>query len=82
MLMLSNNIAQIASLEVNLIYNLQANKWNATQTFFAGGFIRNNPIIWSKIDFGMEYWTNNKTKAMFVRHDGYLGAVGAFSFSS
>uniref|UniRef100_A0A183SPD6 4'-phosphopantetheine phosphatase n=1 Tax=Schistocephalus solidus TaxID=70667 RepID=A0A183SPD6_SCHSO len=30
------------------------------------------------ISFAVRYWSQGKMKAMFLRHEGYLGAVGAF----
>ena len=30
------------------------------------------------ISFAVNYWSNGAMKAMFLRHEGYLGAVGAF----
>ncbi|KAL5962476.1 4'-phosphopantetheine phosphatase [Taenia solium] len=34
------------------------------------------------ISFAVNYWSNGALKAMFLRHEGYLGAVGAFMKAS
>lgn len=26
----------------------------------------------------VNYWSDNKIKALFLRHEGYLGTIGAF----
>lgn len=68
--MISNNIAQLAI--------LNAEKYRAKNVVFSGGFIRKNEHVWSKLSFAMNFWSKGKTQAMFVRHDGYLGAIGSF----
>eukprot|EP00118_Oscarella_pearsei_P014702 m.128011 g.128011 ORF g.128011 m.128011 type:complete len:121 (+) comp37940_c0_seq45:881-1243(+) len=30
------------------------------------------------ISFAINYWSKGEIKALFLRHEGYLGAVGAF----
>lgn len=30
------------------------------------------------LSFGMRFWSKGTKKAYFLRHEGYLGAVGAF----
>ena len=68
--MIANNISQISI--------LNAKKYKAKNVFYSGGFIRNNEHVWSKLVWGMKYWTKGEIKAMFVNHDSYLGALGAF----
>jgi pantothenate kinase len=31
-----------------------------------------------RINFGVEFMSQNKTRAHFLTYDGYLGAIGAF----
>lgn len=68
--MMANHLAQLAY--------LCSHKHRAKNIFFSGGFIRNNHHVWSKLSYAMNYFTEGKRKAMFVRHDGFLGALGAF----
>lgn len=30
-----------------------------------------------KISFGVKFWSKGEMTAMFMKHDGYLGALGA-----
>ncbi|KAL6062256.1 Fumble-domain-containing protein [Balamuthia mandrillaris] len=68
--MVSNNIAQIAY--------LNAMRFGITRIYFGGFFIRDHPATMSKISFGINFWSKGSMKALFLLHEGYLGAVGAF----
>ena len=30
------------------------------------------------LSYAIKFWSNGEKKAFFLRHEGYLGAVGAF----
>jgi pantothenate kinase len=66
--MVANNIAQIAY--------LNAIRFDCKQIFFTGGFIHDNPAAWARISFGLDFWSQSAMSACFLRHDGYLGALG------
>lgn len=68
--MVSYNIGQIAYLNAR-VHGLD-------RIYFGGNFIRNHPYTIADISFAVDFWSNGKTKALFLRHDGYLGAIGAF----
>eukprot|EP01112_Ceratiomyxa_fruticulosa_P018954 TRINITY_DN6134_c0_g2_i6.p1 TRINITY_DN6134_c0_g2~~TRINITY_DN6134_c0_g2_i6.p1 ORF type:complete len:566 (+),score=114.93 TRINITY_DN6134_c0_g2_i6:1370-3067(+) len=68
--MMCNNIAQIAYLD--------AMRFNLHRIYFGGFFIRDNPVSMQKISYAVNFWSKGKMKAMFLRHEGYLGALGAF----
>ncbi|XP_028401934.1 pantothenate kinase 4-like [Dendronephthya gigantea] len=68
--MISNDIGQLASLHAKL-HGLK-------RIFFGGFFIRGYPITMHTITFAINYWSKGKQKALFLRHEGYLGAIGAF----
>ncbi|SCU70837.1 pantothenate kinase subunit, putative [Trypanosoma equiperdum] len=67
--MISSNVTQLAYLHsrVQDVHNI----------FFAGGFVRNNPIVWSHISSFMAYWSKGECHAHFLGHDSHLGALGA-----
>jgi len=67
--MISNNICQIAFLNAKLL--------GIERVFFSGGFIQGNEYIWSRLAYSIDFWSKGQMKALFLRHDGYLGAVGA-----
>ncbi|CAG8439060.1 15054_t:CDS:2 [Cetraspora pellucida] len=68
--MVSNNIGQIAYL------NAQAH--GLKQIYFGGCFIRGHPITMNTLSYAVNFWSKGTIKALFLRHEGYLGAVGAF----
>lgn len=67
--MISNNIGQIAY--------LHALKYNLERIYFGGFFLRNHRPTVSKISFAISFWSNEKIKAHFLHHEGYLGGFGA-----
>ena len=43
---------------------------------FIGNFLRVNSISMNLLSYAMEFWSNGQTKALFLEHEGYFGAVG------
>ncbi|KAH8008911.1 hypothetical protein HPB51_007567 [Rhipicephalus microplus] len=68
--MISNDIGQIASLYA-LMHGLD-------RAYFGGYFLRGHPLSMHTISFAINYWSKGKVRASFLRHEGYLGAIGAF----
>jgi type II pantothenate kinase len=68
--LVSNNIGQIAYL------NAQAH--GLTRIYFSGFFIRGHPATMNTINYAIHFWSKGTIRALFLRHEGYLGAVGAF----
>jgi len=68
--MVSYNIGQLAY--------LNAKRYGLSRIFFGGFFIRGHPLSMDTISFAISYWSQGEMKAHFLRHEGYLGAVGAF----
>jgi len=66
----SNNIGQIAY--------LQCEKHNLEHIYFGGSFIRGHRQTISTLSYAIKFWSNGEKKAFFLRHEGYLGSVGAF----
>lgn len=71
--MVAYNIAQIACLNARL--------YDVERVFFAGFFIRGQPATMGAISKAVAYWGRDNVQALFLRHEGYLGAVGAFLHS-
>ncbi|EJT70540.1 hypothetical protein GGTG_11563 [Gaeumannomyces tritici R3-111a-1] len=67
---ISNNIGQIAYLQ-SQIHNLSA-------IYFGGSFIRGHPQTMNTLSYAIRFWSKGASQAYFLRHEGYLGAVGAF----
>ncbi|XP_067669593.1 4'-phosphopantetheine phosphatase-like [Haliotis asinina] len=70
LLSISNDIGQIAYLHAK-IHNLK-------KIYFGGYFIRGHPMTMHTITFAINYWSKKEIQALFLRHEGYLGAIGAF----
>jgi len=68
--MISYNISHIAT--------MTAVKHGLKRIFFGGYFIRGHAYTMNTISFAVDYWSKGEMKAMFLRHEGFLGALGAF----
>nr|CAD7409828.1 unnamed protein product [Timema poppensis] len=49
-----------------------------SRVYFGGYFLRNHPLSMHTISFSINYWSRGQVQALFLRHEGYLGAIGAF----
>uniref|UniRef100_A0A7S0XBW9 pantothenate kinase n=1 Tax=Mantoniella antarctica TaxID=81844 RepID=A0A7S0XBW9_9CHLO len=68
--MISYNISHIAT--------MTAEKHGLKRIFFGGYFIRGHAYTMNTISFAVDYWSKGGLKAMFLQHEGFLGALGAF----
>ncbi|KAK3512631.1 hypothetical protein QTP70_018762 [Hemibagrus guttatus] len=68
--MISNDIGQLACLYARL--------HNLTRVYFGGFFIRGHPVTMHTITYSINFFSKSKVQALFLRHEGYLGAIGAF----
>ncbi len=68
--MISYNIAHIAV--------LNAMRLGLRRIFFGGFFIRGHPYTMDTISFAIKFWSKGELSALFLRHEGFLGALGAF----
>ncbi|XP_024937354.1 pantothenate kinase 4 isoform X2 [Cephus cinctus] len=71
---ISNDIGQIAS--------LYASMHNMDKVYFGGYFLRNHPLSMHSISYSIKYWSHGKVKPLFLRHEGYLCAIGAFLYGA
>lgn len=66
----SNNIGQIAY--------MNAEKYGLDRIYFGGYFIRGHSETIATLSYAIRFWSNGKKRALFFRHEGFLGAVGAW----
>lgn len=66
----SNNVGQIAY--------LQSEKHQVKHIYFGGSFIRGHRQTMNTLSYAIRFWSKGEKQAYFLRHEGYLGAVGAF----
>ncbi|EFP12615.1 hypothetical protein GCK72_002735 [Caenorhabditis remanei] len=70
LLMVSNNIGQMAY--------LYGTRYNLKRIYFGGYFIRQDPITMRTLSFAINYWSRGEIEALYLKHEGYLGAMGSF----
>ncbi|KAL1799726.1 hypothetical protein ACET3X_000068 [Alternaria dauci] len=66
----SNNIGQLA--------HLHAEKHGLPRIYFGGSFIGGHSQTMNTLSYAIRFWSKDTRQAYFLRHEGYLGAVGAF----
>lgn len=66
----SNNIGQISY--------LQAVRFNLKRIYFGGSYISGHKQTIHTLSFAVNFWSNGDMQSYFLRHEGYLGSVGAF----
>lgn len=67
---ISNNIGQIAY--------LQAKIHKVKNIYFGGSYIRGHLTTMNTLSYAINFWSDGKKQAFFLKHEGYLGAIGAF----
>lgn len=89
---ISNNIGQIAYVTLSpacsslqllttppkLNRYMNAEKHNLDRIYFGGGFIRGHAATISTLSYAIRFWSKGTKKALFLRHEGYLGGIGAW----
>ena len=68
--MISYNIGQIAY--------LNAKRYGLSRIYFAGFFIRGHPATMRALSYSVGFWSSQEMQATFLRHEGFIGAMGAF----
>ncbi|SMN21388.1 similar to Saccharomyces cerevisiae YDR531W CAB1 Pantothenate kinase (ATP:D-pantothenate 4'-phosphotransferase [Maudiozyma saulgeensis] len=66
----SNNIGQIAYLQAH-IHDIQ-------NIYFGGSYIRGHLTTMNTLSYAINFWSKGTKQAFFLKHEGYLGAMGAF----
>lgn len=70
---ISNNIGQISY--------LQANIHGVESIFFGGSYINRHHFIIKTLSYAINFWSKGEMQAHFLKHDGYIGAIGSFLMS-
>lgn len=70
LVMVTQNIGQVAFLNSCL--------YKTKHIFFVGNFLRHNRISSHMLAYAINFWSKGTTQARFCKHEGYLGALGAF----
>ncbi|CAB1311908.1 unnamed protein product [Coregonus sp. 'balchen'] len=67
---ITNNIGSIA--------RMCAVNEKIERVVFVGNFLRINTVSTKLLAYAMDFWSKGQLKALFLEHEGYFGAVGAF----
>ncbi len=46
------------------------------QVVFVGNYLCNNELSTRMLAYAMDYWSQGEIKALFLKHEGYFGALG------
>lgn len=60
---------------------LNAKLFDTRRIFFVGNFLRHNHLSARQLAFAIDYWSSGEMEALFLEHEGYLGALGSFLMS-
>ncbi|KAA8540811.1 hypothetical protein F0562_024774 [Nyssa sinensis] len=75
---ISLSLLRMISYNIGQISYLNALRFGLKRIFFGGFFIRGHAYTMDTISFAVHFWSKGETQAMFLRHEGFLGALGAF----
>ena len=75
---IARSLLYIISNDIGQISCLYAMLHKVNRIYFGGFFLRHRPVSLHTISFAINYWSKGEVQANFLRHEGYLGAIGAF----
>ncbi|KAL0356094.1 UNVERIFIED_CONTAM: Pantothenate kinase [Sesamum radiatum] len=75
---ISLSLLRMISYNIGQISYLNALRFGLKRIFFGGFFIRGHAYTMDTISFAVQFWSKGQAQAMFLRHEGFLGALGAF----
>ncbi|KAF9671576.1 hypothetical protein SADUNF_Sadunf12G0061800 [Salix dunnii] len=75
---ISLSLLRMISYNIGQISYLNALRFGLKRIFFGGFFIRGHAYTMDTISFAVQFWSKGEAQAMFLRHEGFLGALGAF----
>jgi type II pantothenate kinase len=73
LLMVTNNIGLVAYLNAKTV--------KTSRIYFVGSFLSQNMISQRRLSFAIDFWSKGTMEALFLEHEGYFGALGAFLLS-
>ncbi|KAL6493540.1 Pantothenate kinase 2, mitochondrial [Orobanche gracilis] len=75
---ISLSLLRMISYNIGQVSYLNALRFGLKRIFFGGFFIRGHAYTMDTISFAVHFWSKGQAQAMFLRHEGFLGAIGAF----
>jgi len=71
LVMITNNICSISHLYARQVLRVPS-------VVFVGNFLRNNLLAMRMLSYALTYWSGGTIEAIFLKHEGYFGAIGCF----
>lgn len=71
-------LCRMVSYNIGHLAFLNAKRYGISRVFFGGFFIRGHLYTMNVISYAIRFWSKGEMAAMFLRHEGFLGAMGAF----
>ncbi|XXG63107.1 hypothetical protein AAC387_Pa05g1368 [Persea americana] len=75
---LSLSLLRMISYNISQISHSTARDYGIKRIVFGGFFICGHAYTMDMISDAIDYWSKGQVQAMFLRHEGFLGALGAF----
>ncbi|KAG0493471.1 hypothetical protein HPP92_004465 [Vanilla planifolia] len=75
---ISLSLLRMISYNIGQISYLNALQYGLKRIFLEDFFIRGHAYRWTLYLFLVHFWSKGQAQAMFLRHEGFLGALGAF----
>ncbi|KAI9723112.1 MAG: hypothetical protein M1828_004360 [Chrysothrix sp. TS-e1954] len=75
---ISRSLLYAVSYNIGNLSYLQSEKHGLSHLYFGGSFIRGHRQTMDTLSYAIRFWSGGQKQAFFLRHEGYLGAVGAF----
>lgn len=72
----ARGVLELVTLNIASIAKLCASIEHIDRVVFIGNFLRDNELSMKLLSYAVDYWSKGETKALFLEHEGYFGAVG------
>lgn len=79
---IAKSIINMVAYNIGNVAYLSGKLESLNRIYFTGNFIRGYDYIMDRISFSVKYWSKNTAEAFFLKHDGYLGALGCLFSNS
>ena len=74
---IASSLLHLITINIGQVAYLTALAQNVSHILFAGNFLRNNMLSAGFLSYSINYWSQGTCKALFLKHEGFFGAVGA-----
>lgn len=74
---IGKSIVHMVAYNIGHIAYLAGKLQGIQQICFIGNFIRGYEYTMDRISFAVNYWSEGNAEALFMKHDGYFGAIGS-----